>query len=115
MELLQVQEVMDHNTTRVNKPTMRLLGCIGKQKALILLDSGSDSTCINTTLVENRGLSVTNSFRSQCTTADRGLMISDKVVPKLQWCCQGYTYCRDTNIMELPMCDIILGADWLEE
>jgi hypothetical protein len=42
-------------------------------------------------------------------------MVSDKLVPKLQWCCQGYTYCRDTKVMDLPMYDIILGADWLEE
>jgi hypothetical protein len=42
-------------------------------------------------------------------------MIYDKVVPKLQWCCQGHTYCRDTKVMQLPTYDIILGVDWLEE
>jgi hypothetical protein len=30
MELLEVHEAMDKNITRTRKPTMRLLGCIGK-------------------------------------------------------------------------------------
>jgi hypothetical protein len=42
-------------------------------------------------------------------------MVCNKMVPKLQWFCQGYTYCRDTKVMQLPMYDIILGAEWLEE
>jgi hypothetical protein len=27
----------------------------------------------------------------------------------------GYTFYRDTKVMNLPMYDIILGADWMEE
>jgi hypothetical protein len=95
MEVLEVQEVKDQNSPRGRKPTMRLLGYIGKLQTLILLDSGSAATFINTALVEKCGLSVTNSVRSQYTATDGGLMVSDKVMPKLQWCYQGYTYCRD--------------------
>jgi hypothetical protein len=106
MELMEVQEI---------NPTMRLLGCLGQQQALILVDSGSAATFINTALVKKCGLSSTSALRSQYTTADGGLMIFDKLVPQLQWCCQGYTYCRDTKVMNLHVYDIILGADWLEE
>jgi hypothetical protein len=42
-------------------------------------------------------------------------MISDTIVRGLRWLCQGYIFCRDTRVMNLPMYDIILGADWLEE
>jgi hypothetical protein len=115
MELLEVQEVKDQNTTRSRKPTMRLLGYTGKQQALILLDSGSAATFINSALVDKCGLSITDSVRSQYIATDGGLMVSDKVVPRLQWCCQGYTYCRDTKVMQLPMYDIILGAGCLME
>jgi hypothetical protein len=115
MELLQVQEARDQNTPRSRKPTMRLLGYTGNQQALIMLGSRSAATFINTALVEKCGLSTVDSVRSQYTAADGGLMVFDKVVPKLQWCCQGYTYCRDTKVMQLPMYDIILGVDWLED
>lgn len=81
------------------------------QQALILLDSGSAATFISTDLVNKCGLSVIEAAKSQYTAADGGLMVSDKMVAKLQWCYQGYTYCRDTKVMQLPMYDIILGAD----
>jgi hypothetical protein len=42
-------------------------------------------------------------------------MVCNKIVPKMQSFCQGYTYCRDTKVMQLPVYDIILGADLLEE
>jgi hypothetical protein len=83
MELLEVHEAMDKNITRTRKPTMRLLGCIGKQQTLILLDSQSAATFINTALVEKCGLPVTSSVISQYTSTDGGLMVSDKLVPKL--------------------------------
>jgi hypothetical protein len=83
MELMEVHEAVGKNTTRVRKPTMRLLGYIGKQQALILLDSVSSATFINTALVEKCGPSVTSAIRSQYTTVDWGLMISDKLVPQL--------------------------------
>jgi bifunctional pyridoxal-dependent enzyme with beta-cystathionase and maltose regulon repressor activities len=51
------------------------------------------------------------SKHSQYTAADGGLMTCDRIVLKLQWFCQGCTFYRDTKVMQLPMYDIILGAD----
>jgi hypothetical protein len=70
MELMEVNEATDKNITRIRKPTMRLLGCIGKQQTLILVDSGSAATFINTALVEKCGLPVTSATSSQYTAAD---------------------------------------------
>jgi hypothetical protein len=94
---------------------MRLLGWVGKRQALILVDSGSVATFINTTFADKCGLHMDQSECSQFSADDGGLMVCNKIVPKLQWFCQGYTYCRDTKVIQLPMSDIILGADLLEE
>jgi hypothetical protein len=94
---------------------MRLLGWIGKQHALILVDSGSAATFIDLALAEKCGLPKVQVEHFNYIAADGGLMILNMMLPKLQWCCQGYTYCRDTKVMQLPIYDIILGADWLEE
>jgi hypothetical protein len=72
MELLEFQEVKDHNTPKSRKPTIRLLGYIGKQQALILLDLGSAATFINTDLVNKCGLSVIQATKSQYTAIDGG-------------------------------------------
>jgi hypothetical protein len=79
------------------------------------VDLDSAATFINTTLVERCGLSVQNSVHSQYTAIDGGMMISDIMVSGLQWFSQGYTFCKDTKVMKLPMDDIILRVDWLEE
>jgi hypothetical protein len=94
---------------------MRLLGWIGNQQALNLVDSGSAATFISTPMVDKCKLPIQKATQSHYTVANGGKMISDTMVPGLQWLCQGYTFCRDTRVMNLPMYDIILDADWLEE
>jgi hypothetical protein len=58
LELMEVHEVREQNIKGTKKLTMRLLGQIGKQHALILVDSSSAATFISTTLVEKCGLPV---------------------------------------------------------
>jgi hypothetical protein len=115
LELMEMQEAQERHNKRIRKPTMRLLGWIGKQQTLILVDSGSAATFISTSLVDWCQLSVQDSVQSQYTAADGGKIVSTTIVPTLQWFCQGYTFYRDTKIIDLPIYDIILGADWLEE
>jgi hypothetical protein len=116
LELMEVQEAREQKDHRIKRPIMRPLGWIGKQQVLILVDSGSAATFISTPMVDKCKLTVQKVAQSQYTAADgAGRMISDTMVPCLQWFCQGYTFCRGTKVMNLPMYDIILGADWLEE
>jgi predicted metal-binding protein len=56
LELLAMQKEQDHSATTVKKPTMRLLGWVGKQQALILVDLGSAATFISTTFADKCGL-----------------------------------------------------------
>jgi hypothetical protein len=115
LELMAVQNRRDQSTRKVKRPTMRLQGWVGKQHALILVDLGSATTFVSTLFVDKCGLPMAQLEHSQYTATDGGLMTCNRIVPKLQWFCQGYTFCRDTKVMQLPMCDIILGADSLEE
>jgi hypothetical protein len=85
LELLAVQQEDGQPSTKVRRPTMRLLGWVGKHQALILVDSGSASTFIRTCFAEKCGLPMEPSEYSQFT-----------------------------KVMQLSMYDIILGAEWLE-
>jgi hypothetical protein len=82
VELMEVHEIREQSIKRTKKPTMRLLGWIGKQHALILVDSGYAATFISTNLVEKCELSAQHSEHSQYT-ADGGLMTCDPIVPRL--------------------------------
>jgi hypothetical protein len=115
LELLAVMKGQAQSHSKARKPTMRLVGWVGKQQTLILVDLGSAATFVSTPFVEKCGLPIVQDGHTQYTTNYGGLMILDKMVPKFQWFCQGYTYYRDTKVMQLPMYDIILGADWLED
>jgi hypothetical protein len=87
LELLAVFNGKDQSQVKTRKPTMRLLGWIGKQHALILVDSGSAATFIDLAFAEKCGLPKVQVEHSNYTVADGGLMTSDMMVPKLQWCC----------------------------
>jgi hypothetical protein len=75
LELLAVQQEDGQPSTKVRRPTMRLLGWVGKHQALILVDSGSASTFIRTCFAEKCGLPMEPSEYSQFTVAHGGLMI----------------------------------------
>jgi hypothetical protein len=56
LKLLAVQKEHNQSATAVKKLTMRLLRWVGKQRALILVDSGSAATFISTTFADKCGL-----------------------------------------------------------
>jgi hypothetical protein len=58
LELMEVHEAKEQNDHKVKRPTMRLLGWIGNQQALILVDSGSAATFISTPMVDKCKLPV---------------------------------------------------------
>jgi hypothetical protein len=101
LELLAIMKGQAQSHSKARKPIMRLVGWVGKQHALILVDSRSAATFVSTPFVEKCGPPTLQVGHAQYTAADGGLMISDKIVPKFQWFCQGYTYYRDTKVMQL--------------
>jgi hypothetical protein len=84
LELLVVHDMEQQPKKGARKPTMRFQGWIGKQQVLILVGSGSASTFIGTAFAERCGLPLEDTKQSQYTATDGGLMICDKIVPRLQ-------------------------------
>lgn len=95
------------------KQNLRLSGFIGQQEVLILLDTGSVGTFVSQELA-NQITQAKQSCEPQQFTADGNLMVSDTVIPQLQWHVQGHTFTHDTRVLPLQCNDMVLGADWLE-
>jgi hypothetical protein len=83
------------------KKTMRLQGLIQDKEILILVDSGSSSTFISTTLVQQLQLQTTPIPATKVTIADGSLMTCDSQIPRLQWWVQGHTFQSDARVLSL--------------
>ena len=93
---------------------MKLLGTIGKQQVLILVDSGSIGTFVSHSLVSKLQLSTKPCAESSYKSASGGTMICNSVVPQLSWLVQGHTFLSDARVLNLQCYDMVLGEDWLE-
>jgi hypothetical protein len=97
------------------RKTMRVRGFIWKQELLILLDSGSARTFITPEVSNSISQSIQSCPSLQFSTADGSPMVSDSMIPQLQWHIQGHTFTYDTRVIPLKNYDMILGADWLAD
>jgi hypothetical protein len=88
---------------------------VDEHEVLILVDSGSGASFIDTRLVDKLHASPQPCEPSQFIIANGDTMVSDKMLPNLTWRTQGHTFQQDMKILPLGCYDIILGADWLEE
>lgn len=95
--------------------TLRLRGFIGKQKVLILVDSGSARTFVSQDLAAHIQQEQAQCESLQFTAADGSKMLSDQYVPQLQWHVQGHCFTYDTRILPIKCYDMIIGVDWLED
>jgi len=100
---------IDTKAPLLRRKTMRLLGKIGKQQILILVDSGSIGTFVSTSLVQKLKLPVTDCAESIFKSANGGLMVCNTMVPELRWMVQGHTFCSSAKVLDLHCYDMILG------
>jgi hypothetical protein len=42
------------------------------------------------------------------------ILVTDKMVPHMEWWCQGHTLTSDMKVLALGVYDAILGYDWLK-
>lgn len=113
--IMAVKGDSSERVTNKKRKTIRFQGFIGKQQLTILLDSGSVGTFVSESLVSSLGLQCQPCQPLKFTTADGSPMVSDKMIPHMQWFIQGHTFSHDPRILPLQCFDMILGADWLEE
>jgi hypothetical protein len=81
---------------------------------LILVDSGSCGSFINSTTVEQLGLVTTEVDPVTVQVADGGKTRITTSVEKPEWNCQGSNFLDSFRVFSVPCYDLILGMDWLD-
>lgn len=93
--------------------TMRLRAIVGNQTMLLLVDSGSTHSFVNSsfaariqakhTSIPAIAVHVANGQRLHCTS----------MVPNLTWSTQGHEFSTNMRVLDLGVYDAVLGVDWL--
>jgi hypothetical protein len=93
---------------------IKIRSLVNDKVMLILLDSGSSHSFVGTNFVAQAGLSPVPTMARQVHLPNGQVLISDQMVPQLEWWCQGFTLATDMRVLELEAYDAILGYDWLK-
>ena len=80
---------------------------------LLLLDSGSTHSFINTNFAASIGAETVPLPAVQVKVANGQLIGCDSIVPRLTWTCQGHEFQTDLRVLDLGVYDGVLGMDWL--
>nr|ADX31265.1 unknown [Triticum aestivum] len=101
-------------TGQTTPRTVRLLGQIGGQEMLILVDSGSSHSFLSDTVVARLQLPIQAMSTVAVKIADGGTLSCSGVVPECRWKTQGHEFVTDLRVLALGCYDMIVGMDWLE-
>jgi hypothetical protein len=105
-----------HALAGSSKPgTIQFRALVGDQVMLLLLDSGSSHSFVDSALVNKLKCSVTTIPTLKVKVAGGAYMYCDTMVPNMQWWLQGHTFAHDMRVLSLGGYDGILGMDWLEQ
>jgi hypothetical protein len=97
-----------------NNECIKIQSLVQNKVMLILIDSGSSHSFVSSQFVEIAGLSTTSINPKRVQLPNGQMLISDKMVPKLEWWCQGHTMTVDMRVLNMGAYDAILGYDWLK-
>lgn len=95
-------------------------GCLGlramvkDQLFLILVDSDSSTSFINSTFFPRVGIVPQPCSPRQVQVANGELMRCDQWVPQLNWWSQGHSFVTDMRVLDLGAYHAVLGYDWLK-
>lgn len=94
---------------------LKIKAMVKNKVMLILLDSGSSHSFVNSSFLNKVGIIPNSMTPRKVKVANGHTLISDKIVPQMQWWCQGHTLVSDMQVLELGAYDAILGYDWLKQ
>jgi len=92
---------------------MKIVAHVKNKVMLILVDSGSSHSFVSSAFIQTVGLPTTSMAAKQVELANGTTLITDKMVPSLEWWSNGHTLVTDMKVLDLPTYDAILGYDWL--
>ena len=96
------------------KKTIKLQELIHNQEILLLVDSGSSSTFINTQTAEKLQYQLHDTQEVQVTMANGNILKSNKQITGVTWWTQGHTFSTTARVLDIKCYDMVLGMDWLE-
>jgi hypothetical protein len=92
---------------------LRLRPLVKNKVMLILVNSGSSHSFVSSSFLAVVGIIPVSAKPKQVRVANGDILISDKIVPQMEWWVQGHSFCTDMRVLELQAYDAILGFDWL--
>lgn len=101
-------------TGQTTPHTVRLLGKIGWQTLLILVDSRSSHGFISETVVVGLQSLVQIMPTITVKIATGGTLSCSSFIPACKWKSQGHEFETDLRVLSLGCYDMVVGMDWLQ-
>jgi hypothetical protein len=94
---------------------IQLRALIRNQVLVILVDSGSSHTFLNSVLADKLQVAVSPLPPMSVKVANGVSLSCSGEVKGFEWWVQGHTFNMDTKIIDMGAYDLVLGMDWLEQ
>jgi hypothetical protein len=94
-----------------NADCIKIRSWVRNKVMLILMDSGSSHSFVSSNFVHIAGLPTVPTNPRTVQLPNGQVLVSDKMVPKLEWWCQGHTLTADMRVLDMGAYDAILGYD----
>jgi hypothetical protein len=94
--------------------SIKLRALVKNQVFLLLVDSRSFAKFINSSFVQQVGMTTISCSSVKVKVTNGAKLVSQLVVPAVEWWCDGYTFDTDMRMLDLGSYDAILGFDYLK-
>jgi hypothetical protein len=95
--------------------TIHLRASVGNQSLLILVDSGSTGSFLNSAMLPRIHCAAQATTPVTVKLANNEIMHCDQWIPSLTWSIQGEKFHTPMRVLPLGAYDAILGVDWLKQ
>ncbi|XP_031104476.1 uncharacterized protein LOC116007955 [Ipomoea triloba] len=95
--------------------TIKLLGAIGRQQLVILVDSGSTHSFLDPKLLTQLRIESERAHPLRVTVANGEQLICDSICKGMKWQVQEEWFEKDFRLLRLGGCDMVLGMDWIDQ
>jgi hypothetical protein len=95
--------------------TIKLVGSIQDKVISVLVDSGSTSSFISSTVAARLTDVTPLPSPSFVQVAGGGILCCNSVIKNAIWAVSGYSFQSELRVLPLAAYDVIIGMDWLEQ
>lgn len=82
---------------------------------MVLVDSGSTHRFVDVRIIKELRFPVIRTTPMQVTVANGSSMLSQSVCERFSWKMHGLEFSADLTMIDLGVCDVVLGMDWMTE